>query len=115
MHGLPANTNEQHLPASTCLLSCSEEEGKRSKQAGNQPRQPMKNSTSPPVDWGDDSAGEMDSEDAAAAASMGIVGIASMMEVDADDRHPPSAASTLSIDADFFNAFQDDFDDQDLD
>lgn len=75
----------------------------------------MKNSTSPPVDWGDDSAGEMDSEDTAAAASMGIVGIASMMEVDADDRHPPSAASTLSIDADFFNAFQDDFDDQDLD
>ncbi|OEL30977.1 hypothetical protein BAE44_0008007 [Dichanthelium oligosanthes] len=77
----------------------------------------MNNSASPAVDWGDDSAGEMDSEDTAAAASMGMVGIASMMEVDADDRHPPSsaAASSLPIDADFFNAFPDDFDDQDLD
>ncbi|PUZ52740.1 hypothetical protein GQ55_6G294000 [Panicum hallii var. hallii] len=75
----------------------------------------MNNSASPAVDWGDDSAGEMDSEDTAAAASMGMVGIASMMEVDADDRHPPSAAPSLPIDADFFNAFPDDFDDQDLD
>ena len=75
----------------------------------------MNNSASPAVDWGDDSAGEMDSEDTAAAASMGMVGIASMMEVDAADRHPPSTAPSLPIGADFFNAFPDDFDDQDLD
>ncbi|KAL6644347.1 hypothetical protein ACP70R_015955 [Stipagrostis hirtigluma subsp. patula] len=70
----------------------------------------MRNSSSPAaVEWGDDSAGEMDSEDTAAAA----VGIVGMMEVDADDRHPPSAP-TLPVDANFFNAFPDDFDDQDL-
>ncbi|CAD6265119.1 unnamed protein product [Miscanthus lutarioriparius] len=73
----------------------------------------MNNSTSPAVDWGDDSAGEMDSEDAAPSSSVGMgvgIAISSMMEVDTDGRHPPSAP-----DADFFNAFPDDFDDQDLD
>ncbi|EAZ43687.1 hypothetical protein OsJ_28312 [Oryza sativa Japonica Group] len=55
-------------------------------------------------EW-EDSPGEMESE-AASAVGMG------MMEVDADDRHPPS--SSLPIDADFFNSFPDDFDDQDL-
>ncbi|AQK51555.1 hypothetical protein Zm00014a_029056 [Zea mays] len=71
----------------------------------------MNNSTSPAVDWGDDSAGEMDSEDAAPSSSMGIsIAIGSMMEVDADDRQPSPPP-----DADFFNAFPDDFDDQDLD
>ncbi|TVU04478.1 hypothetical protein EJB05_47589, partial [Eragrostis curvula] len=73
----------------------------------------MRNSSSPAVDWGDDSPGEMDSEDTVAATSMGIT-IGSMMEVDADDRLPASSAS-LPIDADFFNAFPDDFDDQDID
>ncbi|KAL6858666.1 hypothetical protein ACP4OV_017668 [Aristida adscensionis] len=74
----------------------------------------MKNSSSPAaaaaaaVDWGEDSAGEMDSEDTAAA-----VGIVGMMEVDADDRHPALPAA-LPVDADFFNAFADDFDDQDV-
>ncbi|GJN15407.1 hypothetical protein PR202_gb02320 [Eleusine coracana subsp. coracana] len=72
----------------------------------------MRNSNSPAVDWGDDSPGEMDSEDTVASASMGIP-IASMMEVDADDRLLAASAS-LPIDADFFNAFPDDFDDQDL-
>jgi hypothetical protein len=65
--------------------------------------------SSPAVDLGDDSPGEMDSEDTVASASMAIP-IGSMMEVDADDRLPAS----LPIDADFFNAFPDDFDDQDL-
>ncbi|KAL5667781.1 hypothetical protein ACJX0J_020002, partial [Zea mays] len=47
----------------------------------------MNNSTSPAVDWGDDSAGEMDSEDAAPSSSMGIsIAIGSMMETSTDCR-----------------------------
>lgn len=73
------------------------------------------------VEW-EDSAGEMDSEDNHAATVVGM-GMG-MMEVDADaqdpvdvladlDRHP-GASSSVPVDADFFNSFPDDFDDQDL-
>uniref|UniRef100_A0A0D9XB02 Uncharacterized protein n=1 Tax=Leersia perrieri TaxID=77586 RepID=A0A0D9XB02_9ORYZ len=57
-------------------------------------------------EWEESSAGEMESE----TVGMGM----GMMEVDAaaDDRQPPS--SLPPIDADFFNSFPDDFDDQDL-
>ncbi|KAL5231872.1 hypothetical protein ABZP36_030648 [Zizania latifolia] len=61
------------------------------------------NSPGAVAEW-EDSPGEMDSE-AASAVGMG------MMEVDADDRQP---LSSLPIDADFFNSFPDDFDDDDL-
>ncbi|WVZ91620.1 hypothetical protein U9M48_037766 [Paspalum notatum var. saurae] len=80
----------------------------------------MNNSTSPAaaVDWGpepdDDSAGEMDSEDNSAAAaitsSMGM----GVMEV-ASPTSPSSSSLPPPVDAGFFNAFTDDFDDQDLD
>uniref|UniRef100_J3MVE6 Uncharacterized protein n=1 Tax=Oryza brachyantha TaxID=4533 RepID=J3MVE6_ORYBR len=56
-------------------------------------------------EW-EDSPGEMDSE-AASAVGMGMMEV----DADADDRHP---LSSLAIDADFFNSFPDDFDDQDL-
>jgi hypothetical protein len=62
------------------------------------------------VEW-EDSAGEMESEDNHASGA-GVVGVG-MMEVDlAADVLAPS--STLPRDADFFNSFPDDFDDQDL-
>jgi hypothetical protein len=62
------------------------------------------------VEW-EDSAGEMESEDNH-AFDAGVVGTG-MMEVDlAADVLTPS--STLPRDADFFNSFPDDFDDQDL-
>ncbi|KAF0900849.1 hypothetical protein E2562_035484 [Oryza meyeriana var. granulata] len=99
--------NEKYLDTDAdadALLSCCRKRGDRRSNPIRSNRRKM-NSPGGVNEW-EDSPGEMDSE-AASAVGMGM----GMMEVDADDRHPPSS---LPIDADFFNSFPDDFDDQDL-